>query len=106
MRFWLFVVVFAAFLVLAVGGFVGVSGSNVLIVVTLPKSFTVTGPYARLLYDALNVPYGARISLSILNRPSVRAAWHVDYLTLIMPNGSKIAIEAKAQVIQVKIGNK
>ena len=108
MRFWLFVlavVIVASILVFVVANAGNSHDSGILVIATLPKSFTVTGPYAKLLYDALGIPYGSLINASMLNRPSVRVAWHVDELTLILPSGSKIVIEARTQVIQVKIGN-
>ena len=76
-----------------------------MVVAYLPKSFTVTGPYAKLLYSVLNMPYGSLINASALSKPNIRLTWHIDYLTLIMRNGSKVVIETKAQVIQIKLNN-
>ncbi|WP_291999223.1 hypothetical protein [Caldivirga sp.] len=69
----------------------------------LPNSFTVAGPYAKLLYAMLGLPINSTLSpIMLTNRPSVRLAWHVDYLTVILRNGSRIFIEARTQEIQIK----
>ena len=97
------VVVVVLILVFAMASVSNGSDSSVLVTATLPSAFRVTGPYAKLLYSALGVPYGSLINVGMLSKPSIRLTWHIDYLTYIMPNGSRIVIEAKAQVIQVKV---
>ena len=77
--------------------------SLILVEVLLPNSFTVAGPYAGLLYAVLGLPFNSTLSpIMLTNRPSVRLAWHVDYLTVILRNGSRIFIEARTQEIQIK----
>ncbi|MGC9118009.1 MAG: hypothetical protein ACP5I3_03340 [Thermoproteus sp.] len=82
----------------------GEPDADVLAVATLPPEFTVVGPYARLLYDRLGLPEGSALNASALNYSYVRLAWHVDRLTLVMPNGTSIAVEARTEVIQVEAG--
>ncbi|AEA12858.1 hypothetical protein TUZN_1382 [Thermoproteus uzoniensis 768-20] len=82
----------------------GKPNADVLAVATLPPEFTVVGPYARLLYERLGLPEGSALNASALNRSHVRLAWHIDRLTLVMPNGTNIAVEARTEVIQVEAG--
>jgi len=75
----------------------------VLAVALLPGSFRITGPYAEAVYTALGLPLNSAISnASLVGSPSVRVAWHVDRLTLVMPNGSEVTIESRAQVIRAR----
>jgi len=81
-----------------------VADPNVVIVATLPNPFNVMGPYGNIVHELLGVPLSSPISsTSLAGKSSVRVAWHVFYLTVIMPNGGRVTIESKAQVIQVRI---
>jgi len=81
-----------------------VTDPNVVIVATLPNSFNVMGPYGKTVHELLGVPLSSPISgTSLAGKPNVRVAWHVFYLTVIMPNGSRVTVESKAQVIQARI---
>ena len=86
------------------GSVPNVTDPNVVIVATLPNSFNVMGPYGEMVHELLGVPLSSPISsTSLAGNSNVRVAWHVFYLTVIMPNGSRVTIESKAQVIQARI---
>ena len=61
-------------------------------------------PYAKAFYLTLSAPLNSTVvAASVVRNPSIKLTWHVDYLTLILSNGSKIIIEAKTQVMQVNV---
>ena len=112
MRWWLILLIVASALgistLIAYSFNKPVNGnSSILAVAYLPTTFTVTGPYAKAFYNALNMSLNSIVSINELSgKPNVKLTWHIDELTLILLNGSKISIEAKTQVIQVRISNK
>ncbi|GAB6943756.1 hypothetical protein JCM14467A_05380 [Vulcanisaeta sp. JCM 14467] len=73
---------------------------DVLAIATLPRQFTITGVYADLLRSVLGIPRNSAVEVSVPVNGWVRLAWHIDYLTLVMPNGTEVVIEVKTQVIQ------
>jgi len=113
-RLWVFVLaavfVFALLIVFGVSHYmmnIPVNNSIILVEATLPGSFTVIGPYAKAFYSTLRAPLNSTVvAASMVGNPSIRLAWHIDYLTLILSNGSKIIIETKTQVMQVNMNGK
>ncbi|MGC9227754.1 hypothetical protein, partial [Caldivirga sp.] len=104
-KHWIVIALVVVLVLFSVFLFFNVSCNDCLVLVEaeLPNSFTVTGPYAKLLYVMLNLPFNSTLSpIMLTSRPSVRIAWHVDYLTLILRNGGRIIIEARTQEIQIK----
>lgn len=76
--------------------------ADVLAVAMLPAGFKVVGPYARVAYKALGLPEGSSLNASAL-AGRARIVWHVDRLTLVMPNGTRVAIEARTEVVQIAV---
>ena len=73
---------------------------DVLAIATLPRQFTITGIYANLLRSVLGIPTNSTVKAPVSINGWVRLAWHIDYLTLVMPNGTEVVIEVRTQVIQ------
>lgn len=67
----------------------------------MPAEFKVVGPYARLAYKAQGLPEGSALNASAL-AGRARIAWHVDRLTLVLPNGTRVVIEARTEVVQIE----
>ena len=76
--------------------------ADVLAVAVLPSGFKVVGPYARVAYKALGLPEGSLLNVSAL-AGRARIVWHVDRLILVMPNGTRVAIEARTEVVQIAV---